>query len=68
MQRKTWYVFHFGGGRHASFPQKPVVKVKVMGSNSGYLLNFIFYFKSTCRRLTMQNTIVAIICHNDDLS
>ena len=25
MQRKTWYEFHFGGGRHASFPQKTVV-------------------------------------------
>jgi len=68
MHKKNLVVFHFVGGRHASFPQKPVVKVKVMGSNSGYLLNFIFYFKSTCRRLTMQNTIVTIICHNDDLS
>ena len=28
MHRKTWYVFHFEGGRHASFPQKPVVKEK----------------------------------------
>jgi hypothetical protein len=26
MQRKTWYVLHFGVGRHASFLQKPVVK------------------------------------------
>ena len=27
MQRKIWYVFHFGVGRHASFPQKPVVNM-----------------------------------------
>ena len=26
MQRKTWYIFHFGVGPHASFTQKPVVK------------------------------------------
>ena len=34
MQRKTWYIFHFGGGRHADFPQKPVVKVFLMVSMS----------------------------------
>ena len=28
-------VFHFGGGRHASFPQKPVVNKKRLGLNSG---------------------------------
>ena len=27
MQRKIWYVIHLGDGRHASFPQKTVVKV-----------------------------------------
>ena len=26
---KKKLVFHFGGGRHASFPQKPVVKSRV---------------------------------------
>ena len=29
MQRKTWHVFHFGGGRHASFPQKTDVNILV---------------------------------------
>ena len=41
MQRKTWYIFYFGGGRHSSFPQKPVVKSwhgKKIGSTTAFII------------------------------
>ena len=45
MQRKTWYVFHFGGGRHASFPQKPVVKEHNNYSNQSINVWAEFFFR-----------------------
>jgi hypothetical protein len=38
MQRKTWYVFLFGGGRHTSFPQNLLLKPKTLITSTHRML------------------------------